>query len=443
MGRARFTALPPVSQHTLIGALPGPDLAAAGYTVDEYSVAGTAAGCTPDGPVDPADFATRILVRRPAEAAAFNGTVVLEWLNVSSGTDAAPEYTYLADELVRSGYAWAGVSAQYAGVHGGGGSLDVGLEAHGLVGAKPDRYGSLHHPGDAYCYDLFGAVGAALADPSDDPGHPLAGLSVTQILAVGESQSAMAMTTYVNRFAAGHGVFDGYLIHSRARSELPLGPVGGPADLTGAYTGPATPIDDIGRPVFVLQTETDVVTDFRYYTARQPDTARLRVWEMAGTSHADFAQIGPFEDFLNCPAPVNRGQQRFVLRAALHHLTGWAAGGPPPPHATPLALDDPAGTDPALLTDDFGNARGGVRTPYVDVPTATLSGVTLDPVSRICMLFGVTLPIPAERLRARYGSVPNYLAEYSAAVDAVIAGGFALEADRAQLLADAHPQLLD
>ena len=443
MGTVEFTALPPVSQHTLVGALPGPDLAAAGYTVHEYTAAGTVPGRTPDGPVDPAAFTTRILVRRPAEAAAFNGTVVLEWLNVSSGNDAAPEYTYLADELVRSGYAWAGLSAQYAGVHGGGGALEVGLEAHGLLGAKPDRYGALHHPGDAYCYELFGAVGAALREPGDVPDHPLAGLAVRRILAVGESQSAMAMTTYVNRLAAEHTVFDGYLIHSRARSELPLGPVDGPADLTGAYTGAPALFGEIGRPVFVLQTETDVVTDFRSYTARQPDTGQLRVWEMAGTSHADFAQIGPFEDFLNCPAPVNRGQQRFVLRAALHHLNGWVDGGPPPPQAPPLALDDPAGTNPQLLTDDVGNALGGVRTPYVEVPTAVLSGVTLDPVSRICALFGVTLPIPAERLRARYGSAVNYLAQYRAAVDATIATGFALEADRDQLLADAHPQLLD
>ena len=63
--------------------------------------------------------ARRIVVRRPRSPSAFNGVVVVEWLNVSGGLDAAPEYTYLRNELVRAGYAWVGVSAQYIGIEGG------------------------------------------------------------------------------------------------------------------------------------------------------------------------------------------------------------------------------------------------------------------------------------------------------------------------------------
>ena len=50
-----------------------------------------------------APYVTRILVRRPAEDADFNGTVVVEWLNVSGGVDANPDYSYLGDEIHRGG----------------------------------------------------------------------------------------------------------------------------------------------------------------------------------------------------------------------------------------------------------------------------------------------------------------------------------------------------
>ncbi|MGZ8745338.1 MAG: alpha/beta hydrolase domain-containing protein, partial [Nocardioides sp.] len=63
-------------------------------------------------------YATRVVVRRPP-AADFNGTVLIEWLNVSGGFDAHPDYAYLADEILRAGYAWVGVSAQYVGIEGG------------------------------------------------------------------------------------------------------------------------------------------------------------------------------------------------------------------------------------------------------------------------------------------------------------------------------------
>ncbi len=49
---------------------------------------------------------------------AFNGTVVVEWLNVSAGSDTDPGLGYAAAELDREGYAYVGVSAQQAGING-------------------------------------------------------------------------------------------------------------------------------------------------------------------------------------------------------------------------------------------------------------------------------------------------------------------------------------
>lgn len=423
---------------SLMSATAGPDLAAHAYTETEYAASGTVVGRTPTGEAPPADFTTRVVVRRPADPARFSGTLVAEWLNVSSGADAPAEYTYIAEELVRSGHAWAGISAQYTGVEGGDGSVSLGAAPPGLATADPERYGAMNHPGDAYCYDIFGAIAAALRGP----GGPLADLRVEHVLAVGESQSSMALTTYVTEFAQGDDSIDGYLVHSRPLGRLPFAQVGAPADITLAYQGEPVLFGEPAKPVIVVQTETEVLTNFLYYLAREPDNERLRVWEVAGSAHADLVQIGPFEEYLGLPDPVNRGQQLFVLRAALRHLEAWVRGDGAPPSAAPLSLVEQGDAEPVLALDDVGNAVGGLRMPCVEAPTQVLTGVVANPVSRIHLLFGATTPIPDEVLAARYGSAEGYLKAYEQAADAAIEAGYAVAEDRAELLADANPDLI-
>lgn len=444
-----FTVLHGGKGHNILGAAKTPDLADSGYSEIEYAAGGTARRFLADahgGLVEAgtAPYTTRILVRRPERADDFNGFVVVEWFNVSSGTDAAPEYSYLADELVRSGYAWVGVSAQFTGIEGGAGSVGMGDALggpRGLAAKEPERYGTLHHPGDAFCWDIFGQIGAALAG-NDSPGHPLTGLSIRHLIAVGESQSAMALTTYTNLFVDHHQVFDGVLIHSRSMGTLPLGPVGGPADITDAYRGEPVPISPaITVPVFVVQTETDVLTNFQYVRARQADSDHLRVWEIAGTAHADLHQIGEYESMLGCPTQVNRGQQRFVLRAALRHLRDWVVGTAEPPVAPPLLVTDAYG-HPRFQVDAVGNVLDGVRTPCVDVPTQVLSGVVDADVPRICVLFGSTSPLPPSILVDLYADEREYLASYTCAADTAITAGFILPEDRDALIADARTDLV-
>ncbi|MFW0795474.1 alpha/beta hydrolase domain-containing protein [Gordonia sp. CPCC 205515] len=433
---------------SILSASPGPELDTHGYRENEYAATGlaTRSEMTENATIAPAgedSFTTRVLVRRPERDVDFNGTLVVEWLNVSSGTDAAPDYTYLAEELVRSGYAWAGVSAQYIGIEGGHGSVS-GIDApapQSLAEKDPDRYAGLHHPGDAYCFDIFGVVGDALRSPDDN--HPMSELTVRQTLAVGESQSAMALTTYANSFAAYHKVFDGILIHSRAAGDMPLGDVGSGIAVDTVFSREPTTIrDDLDIPVFIVQTETDVLTNFQFHRSRQPDTDRVRIWEIAGTAHADLHQIGPYEEMLGCPTPVNRGQQRFPLRAALHHLNAWAAGASTPPIAAPLEVTTANGTTGFVL-DDVGNVLSGVRTPCVDAPTQVLSGVVTGDLPRICILFGSTTDAPVDALRRRYDDARDYLEKYHAATDLMIADGFALPADRDEIVADARPDILE
>jgi hypothetical protein len=273
------------------------------------------------------------------------------------------------------------------------------------------------------------------------PHGPTADVPVQRLVAVGESQSAYALTTYLNGVQPIEGVIDAALVHSRGGSAAPLDGPGGRIDLDAHRNDPPVRIrDDLDVPVLVLQTETDVLGHLHYLPARQADGDLFRLWEVAGTAHADRSLVGDFESVLGCDTPVNRGQQRFVVRAALRALVDWPDR--PPARAERLeVVDGPEGL-PEYVLDMSGNVTGGVRTPCVDVPAEVLSGLAGPGANRVCMLFGRTLPVPAEELRDRYPSRPQYLDAYRAATDAAIAAGFVLEEDRDEMLADARADLI-
>jgi hypothetical protein len=421
------------------------ELVAAGTAVPYRSVGPLGADgrfqLEPSGP--PAEYRTRVLVRRPAEDRDFDGTVVVEWLNVSGGFDAAPDLDVLRPELVRRGLVWVGVSAQRVGVAGGPVAVGVGagseLAGKGLVGADPERYGSLVHPGDAYAYDIVTQVARALRQDRDGA---LGGLEPARVLAVGESQSAFALTTYVNGIQPLTGAFDGFLLHSRGGAPAPLGESGTPIDIAGAVFGePAVIRADTRVPVLMVQTETDLVSVLNYLPARQDDTDRIRLWEVAGTAHADRFLLGPVADTLDCGAEVNDGPQRFVVRAALRALDRWVRTGEPPGRADRLEVDA-AVVPPALVRDADGIARGGVRLPPVEVPVDRLSGEPGPDPSVICLLLGSTVPLAAERLVELHGDRERYLEAFGDSADRAVARGFLLREDRAELLRDARPERL-
>ena len=270
-----------------------------------------------------------MVVRRPADPTRCSGTVVLEWLNVSSGADAAPSYGFLGPEIVRRGHVWVGLSAQKAGIETAPALVDVGgIELRGVRQVDPARYAQLHHPGDAWSYDIFTAVARSLRDGA--PGGPTEDVAVTRLIAVGESQSAYTLTTYLNGVQPSERVLDAALVHSRGGPAAPLDGPAGRIDLEAGRDDPPVRIrDDLDVPVLVLETETDVLGHLAYLPARQDDSELFRLWEVAGTAHADRSLVGDFESVLGCATPVNRGQQRFVVRAALRALEEWDRRTPP------------------------------------------------------------------------------------------------------------------
>jgi Alpha/beta hydrolase domain len=435
-----------------LGESASPDLAKLGYTTHEFAAAGTATSYKVDGArthdggwklvtATNAAYRTRVLVRQPADPSKFSGNVLVEWLNVSGGIDANPEWVSLQDEIVRAGDAWVGVSAQRIGVEGGPVLVSVkgvpGADqaGKGLKKIDPARYGTLEHPGDAFSYDIFTQVARALRT-----GAGLSGLQPEHLIAGGESQSAFALVSYYDGVQPLTRAFDGFFVHSRSAVGLPLDIApGGEAGIQDALSGTAALFrTDQDAPVMDIQTETDVASILDSYAARQPDNAHFRLWEVTGTAHADAHLLGPSAKYINCGVPINDGDMHIVAKAAWRALTVWVAKGTPP--RTAPRIDVTAGPTPTVQRDADGIALGGIRTPPVDVPVAAVSGVPGPNPSTICLLLGSAKPLSAARLAKLYLSRSAYLQKFTADADATIKAGFALAEDRTTLLAFAEPQ---
>lgn len=426
------------------------DLEGYGYSEKEFFIEGGATsytlpgGMTMDGKwalqeSTRAAFKTRLLVRRPTDESKFNGTVVVEWLNVSGGADGDPGFMYNSEMLLREGFAYVGVSAQQVGVQGGGFSFGASPGAVPLVQYDPDRYSSLKHPGDAYSFDIFSQAAEAIRNPAE--ADVLEGLKPERLIAYGESQSAMRMVSYVNGVHPLAHVYDGFFIHSRSAGGVPFEDTGFGAISLGGFGGGAAFIrDDIDEKVFQFQTETDVVGMLAFLPARQPDTAKLRTWEVAGTSHADqflvdFNASMVTEGAVQC-AGANTGPQFRVIRAALHSLDSWMRDGTEPAKGDVLQTNESGQS----TRDEHGNALGGVRSPDVDVPIKTLSG---DPSAENsgsfwCFLFGSTVPFTPEQLAQLYASHDAYVAKVTESALKLKAAGFLLEPEANGFIADAQ-----
>jgi Alpha/beta hydrolase domain len=427
-----------------------PDLAKLGYAQHEFAAAGTATGYKVNGalahdgrwklvPQGRAAYRTRVLVRAPSDVSRFSGEVIVEWLNVSGGVDAGPDWTSLQEEIVRAGDAWVGVSAQRIGIEGGPVLVSVkgvpGADAagKGLKAIDRARYGTLVHPGDGYSFDIFTQVARAVRT-----GAGLGSLQPKRLIAAGESQSAFALVTYYDGVQPLTKAFDGFFVHSRGAVGLPIAAPGQSAGIQNAISGTAVIFrTDQGAPVMDVQTETDVASILNSYAARQPDNDHFRLWEVVGTAHADAHLLGASAKYIDCGAPINDGALHVVAKAALRALTTWLSTGSPPRVAP--RIDVISGASPQVQRNSDGIAVGGIRTPPVDVPVAALSGVPGPNPSTICLLLGSAKPFSAARLAQLYPSRAAYLQQFTADVDATIKAGFALPEDRSALLAFAEP----
>jgi hypothetical protein len=414
-GPVKVTAKAPDASHGYPFNSSAIDLSAKGYVEEEFFIEGAAnrytlvTGATGSVADSGHHYKTRIVVRRPATAKKFNGTVLVEWTNVTGSRDLEMDWFQSADYFTDAGYVWVGVSAQ-----------KIGVDA--LKVWSPSRYGTLDVSDDIVSYDIMAGAGLLARGKGTDI---LGGLKAQRVIATGHSQSAARLGGYVNSIHPLFPVFDGVMLHGGGGMIR--------TDLTNVK-------------VFKAFSETDV----RGPAAHQADTPFLHTWEVAGTSHVDsqseihFAAIAKLNGAAPAtPAKCDRPTYsqvpfRYAFNAAFDHLVRWIKDGTQPPAAPPIEFT--SATPPVIARDEDGNALGGIRLAEEAVPTALNTGQNAGS-STFCRLYGTHIDFDQARLTALYPNHKAYVEAVKAATEKNLKAGYILKADADATIAAAEKRL--
>jgi Alpha/beta hydrolase domain len=415
--------------------IPGPGLpplalAEAGYMEEEYFVSGEAEGVP---------YRTSLLVRRPADPSAFSGVVLVETIHAAGAVPFSAHHIALAAD----GHGYAMVASQ-----------KVALDSH-VKPSNPDRYASLDVPDPsgatagpgmsagataesmaAHMRDLermapvsnaiLSQVGALLK--SDPPVGPFGSLRVTHLIMGGSSQTGGTTLGFIRvahagaRMPDGRPVFDGYYPSLAGGSE----PVtGGDAAVVHALGE-----GDImgGRPLGYRRPDGDEPND------------RYRLYEIVAASHVptrgyeSAAEIFPLlADADPASGELSQFPAAMPYMAAVHNLIEWVTKGIAPPRAERIETD----ASGEIVRDEHGNARGGVRLSYVDVPFATYIASTAGE-TMFQRMIGLQVPFSKEQLSTLYPTHDDYVAKVKASVDGLVHDRWIFPQDGEEILAEAE-----
>lgn len=365
------------------------DLARLGYVEEEYLVSGKGR------------YTTRILVRRPSDPYRFSGTVQIEAL--SAGNERARIWDMAWPYLADAGDVWVGLTVSPASVEA-------------LKTFDAQRYGKLDIARDELRFDILAETAWMLRQPGgglvatlafDEKSDTIRGL--LRLHAVGMDGAGCFLADMLAhghhdraRRPDGRGVIDGYLIGSCVSGEK----LQAPKDLI---------------PVMQLVTETEFLKGpdavKKLLAMRQPDlnlpAGRYRWYEVAGTSRQSRAdlfstvayQTGRAAAAPNCPeVPERSSALATFVRAALFSLDRWPRLGAHAPPGAQFQLDGEA-----IQRDEHGNAMGGVRSPWLDVPVSTYLASAETQPDDACGSLGRDVPFPRAKLATLYKDRADYV----------------------------------
>src|SRR5215207_5591476 len=451
------------------------DLARRGYVEEEYLVSGKAnvydwpapgpaVVRTPSSP-----YTTRVLVRRPARRSQFSGNVIVEMLNPSNLFDLNIGWALSHEQFMRKGDVWVGITAK-----------PIAVAA--LKSFDPERYGSLSFANplplddprnctdiqtvvdppalrsrsteDGLIWDIYSQVGAWLKSKAgSNPllyGHRRGhARPVAHAYGFGYSQTGGYLVDYINAIhplvvaADGEPIYDGYLVAVAGGAFVGAVPIN--------QCSPAPPVNDprrqlrdVGVPVIRIMSQSDYLLGI---ASRRPDgdtpRDRFRHYEMAGAGHAtpdelyysaapaDIVQAGRSVPPAMCnEGPRSRFPSSIHFDAALQNLDLWVRAALPPPHAEPIRV-----VNGAPVLDEFGNVTGGLRSPFVDVPTSTWFGSSTG--ASFCFIAGHEVPLSQATLDELYPSHGAYVRAVVRNVHGLVARRLLTLADGLELIREA------
>ena len=441
------TAIPPFSTAERTCAL-----AQNGYREEEYYLVGSSNLYSRDPDtnravkiLENAPYVNRFILRAPKDPALASGNVVVELLNPSSGMEIERMWINAYNKFLRDGDIYVGLTIKPNTLKS-------------LKNYSQERYGCLEWPNPrpevpfpfskeeqerytfgmhishdfetGLCWDMITDLARLLRGDSAD--NPLRDYPNKKLVLTGWSQDVSYIRTYVNFFANAmeENIFDGYLC------------AGGVPALFMALNQYELlePTDSkLGRvhhcrvPCMVVQTESDASAWNAVY-GKKPDSDEpgfpYRLYEIAGGSHdteenlltyyREDAELQRVAATIEMP-PVYNGTHvhpndypyEFIWNACYRNLFYWIRTGVAPRTEQRLQVDE-AGR---MLRDGFGNSIGGIRTCFVNYPTAHYSsgdeihrnGVPYTRNSQTDFsAFGYVEPFSPALLKELYGSLENY-----------------------------------
>lgn len=446
------------------------DLSKSGYVEEEYLVSGRANvydwPATGAATVRTANaaYTTRVLIRRPAKRTRMSGNVIVEMLNPSNLFDLNIGWAISGEHFMRNGDVWVGITAK-----------PVAIEA--LKNFDPERYASLSFANPlalddprncqvtapdtrdterGLIWDINTQVGAWLK--SNAASNPLAygrgarrAADVDKAYGFGYSQTGGYLINYINAIhplatAANGGapVYDGYLVTVAGGGFAGAYPIN---QCVGAppVNDPRRQIRNVGVPVIQIMSQSDYL---RGIGSRRPDSDtppdQFRHYEMAGAGHAtpdelyysakpeDIVAAGRAVPPLSCnEGPRSRFPNSIHFNAAFQNLDLWVRDGLAPPR-----VDDILVENGQAVLDEFGNVTGGLRSPYVDVPTSTWYGTATGP--SFCSIAGWEDPFDQELLDELYPSQGAYVRAVERNVRELVAERLLTRADGQRLIREAQ-----
>ena len=379
------------------------------YQAKEYFISGTANG---------QPYKTRMVVRMPADRARFSGLVLMESMH---GSGAAHMFEYTSMYTMNSGHA----------------AVEVVTTANTpgeLTKMNEARYKEMTLV-NGQNTDILAQAGALVKT-----GAPLGGAVPRKVILAGTSQTAGILINYlpahaVYRTAKMERIYDGYM------------PTSNGANIT----------QQVDVPIVHVPTMHEV--SGQNITWRQDSdepNRQYRNYEFSGMAHVDTrdaARMMPNP----CAEPLSMYPLQAYMAVALNHLFAWADKGVAPPRSERIWLDRSEADGSPMALDEAGNPRGGIRSPYVDVPVvkykirpAVANPFPANPsawmrangnekgAGLMCNLSASQTALSREDLRKRYRNKKNYVSMVERRTTELEKAGWSLPMYRELILADAN-----
>lgn len=455
---------PPLSSATYQGTEYS-DLKAHGYLEQEFYLQGVAPAITAAGQtLLEAPYTTRMLVRKPADPARFNGTVIIEpfsWFG-----ERAAGWILTRDYLLRHGYAYVGytLNINKPEVDPKFIAADPAVEADGIAQYGKivnfdfmrrfdyARYAPLGSYYDARRFTRGDApdpfvpqsqgIGAQLALllKSATPGGPLAGLDVKRVYVNSWAVTAQVWMDYLDqgrhqqwRMPDGKPLIDAYMTGRMAYGEVGGDVIRVPRKMPG------------DAPFVTVYSQSELMHDVLEGIALPADTdkPKLRYYEVTGMPHLRLADLGT-QHSERLAADVGKGHDprcltlydepaELVIAALLDGMDRWVRDGKPMPKAPRV----PRQGNSAVRDAATGNLLGGVRPPWIQAPSATY---LTDQETACGLIYDTKVAYSRQALRKRYGSYAQYQKAFEDAKARSVREGYLLPEDAKGLHPIAKPQ---